>query len=199
MYQELSIGQDDDRHERGQAEESVPVMPNSPILLRRGQLEAALEALYTHWRNEVPIVRRVNGDLNPAPNTEALSGLDMLLVEDIPGIACLYGLEAALATGREINVFLQQRELQDELVDAIRAKQPRIALVDGLLARDVRGWNLVKALKVVMPNLICIGFSSDEKFSKAFRDAGAEGFVLKRMEEPTVTMQELATEIAPFL
>jgi hypothetical protein len=166
--------------------------------INRASLEPLLDSLYTHWRNEKPIVARLNGDLRSAPMTEALQGKKLLLVDDIPVFACIFGIELMLATQGNAAFVIHQSQSVEELAAEIIVHEPSILIMDGILVGAVRGWDVIRAVLLQRPKLICIGFSSDPDFEQTFIDAGAVGFVHKRYDMAKECMTELAQITHPF-
>lgn len=212
MIHESSFNQPDPEGQQSAPEpdpelKDVPYLPRLCSEMRptvtteisRASLEALLDSLYSHWRNEKPLVARVSGELTCAPRTETLQGQRILLVDDIPALACLYGVELMLATHGNAAFVIHESQTQSQLAAEILAHEPNILIMDGILSGSVRGWNVIREVLSIRPELICIGFSSDPQFEQTFLDAGAVGFVHKRYELAKECTTELALVTHPFL
>jgi CheY-like chemotaxis protein len=95
------------------------------------------------------------------------------------------------AAGFQVAAIEHQGEMPAELLKKVLGTKPDVLLLDGNLAADVKGIDLVPALKVAFPNTRLYGFSTADSMKEGFIKAGADGFVLKDIYSPASTVKEL--------
>lgn len=148
---------------------TLPDADNQELLHR---IHAAFDVLGIHENcSAVPLVPE---------GFEAFRGRKILLVDDADVVFRAF-VPALMAVTSGSAIFLKVRdEGALELANLIVSQSPGIVLMDGELSDHLRGFEVVKVLKVLRPDMTCIGFSSAEGFREAFMRAGATGFVEKR-------------------
>ena len=82
-------------------------------------------------------------------------------------------------------------EMPGDLLKKVMQTSPDVILLDGNLAADVKGADLVPALKLALSHARVYGFSTADSMKEEFLQAGADGFVLKDIYSPAATVQEL--------
>ena len=100
----------------------------------------------------------------------------------------LFQEEGAKASG----VLHPEGESAAALIERIVNLSPEIILLDGNLAGEVRGTQMVPTLHARMPGVKIIGFSSAESLSVTFMKVQADGFVFKNIDDPDTSINELA-------
>jgi CheY-like chemotaxis protein len=91
-----------------------------------------------------------------------------------------------------VRLLHPEGEKSAELIDRIVQAKPNILLLDGNLAGEVRGTQMVPTIKARLPETKIIGFSSAESMSVVFMKVEADGFVFKNIDDPSASINELA-------
>ncbi|MBN8549028.1 MAG: hypothetical protein J0M12_06915 [Deltaproteobacteria bacterium] len=111
-----------------------------------------------------------------------LHGKQVLLVDDSADVFRKFVPYLVVATNGEANFIRYRAGSAGDLAKKILAANPDIALLDGQLGEKVRGWDVVSLVHKANPRLLCVGFSAEATFDRAFTAAGAMGFVHKRVD-----------------
>lgn len=126
---------------------------------------------------------------------EALRGKKVLMVDDVQKVLESFVAPLMIATSGHASFLHHTRQSLDELVQAVLAANPEIVLMDYLLAEDIKGNHVVRAIVRENPTIMCIGFSSSEDAQAPFSDAGAHATALKSAFAPELCLQAVAQVI----
>ena len=147
------------------------------------QINSALEKLgsTTRWEK---IPEGLEGN-------EILKDKIIVMVDDV--IEVLEALAPALTVvteGKANFVHYKGQELK-QLLDEILAYNPNIILLDYSLSKQLKGPQVMEALRTAGFNGETIGFTSDEAAVNEFKDRGASGCVKKNAAWPEKSIKGL--------
>ncbi|NLF25086.1 MAG: response regulator [Deltaproteobacteria bacterium] len=124
---------------------------------------------------------------------ETLRGKRVLMVDDTAVLLAIYSRFLVSASDGHSDFVLHLKHMQkSDLMDAIIAKRPDVILLDYELEAGLKGPDLVAPLREQLPNCLLIGFSSVPSCNQFFIEAGADGAVLKRVNQIPQTLERIA-------
>lgn len=120
--------------------------------------------------------------------------LSLLLIDDRKDMLDFFR-KLLTSEGYDVHTILHEGQSEPELAKQAASTKASLLLIDGNLAAEVKGYNLLPVLRAAIPGVRIFGFSTAESMKQPFLDAGAEGFVLKDPYNPAQTVLELEQEI----
>ncbi len=126
------------------------------------------------------------------PGCEILEDRTIVMVDDTVELLMFFAAPLMMETGGKAHFILHKRKSLVQLLEVVLEKNPNIVLIDGLLAEDIKGYDLVALIKKERPEVLCIGFPAGPEFNKKFMVAGSEGVVIKRLDNPEEVIRQIA-------
>ncbi len=116
----------------------------------------------------------------------------IIFLDDTPYILEAFEKPLAKRLQADVRCLPHTGERLEQVAADIAALHPDWVLLDANLAAGLKGYHLVPLLKEAQPGIRCLGFSSVESVREPFLRAGADGFVLKDVDNVDRTVQMVA-------
>lgn len=126
---------------------------------------------------------------------EVLKDKVIVMVDDVKIVLESFAPDLMVATDGKANFVEYKGQKLNELLDQILQYNPNIILLDYHLSDQLKGSEVLKALRESGFSGDAIGFSSDSHVISQFKTAGAKACIDKDAGQPEISVKELAEVI----
>jgi len=127
---------------------------------------------------------------------EPLKDKIVVMVDDVKTVLENFAPHLIVATDGKAFFIEYKGQKLEELIQEIMESSPNIVVMDYHLSENLKGTDVIKALKGQNFSGEAVGFSSDSHTAREFTDAGAIGVVDKGGYSPENSIEKLATLIS---
>lgn len=125
------------------------------------------------------------------PGCESLLGKKIVMVDDVKEVLESFVEDLVVASGGNASFILHKDQLLDELVNEILQRNPDVVLVDGNLAKNIKGDMVIEQLDKNNINAKSIIFSSDSHMAAQLKSKNIT-FVKKETHDPESSIRDVA-------
>lgn len=126
---------------------------------------------------------------------EVLKDKIIVMVDDVKIVLESFAPDLMVATDGKANFVEYKGQKLNELLDQIMQYNPNILLMDYHLSDQLKGTEVLNALKESGFLGDAVGFSSDSHITSQFKTAGAKACIDKDAGQPETSVKELAEVI----